>query len=60
MRTLCHDVGDKLGCGAHLAALRRLQSGKFTVDKAIKFEDLKEVPRPDLARYVIPMRDAVD
>ena len=60
VRTLCHDVGDKLGCGAHLAALRRLQSGKFTVDKAIKFEDLKEVPRPDLARYVIPMRDAVD
>ena len=60
VRTLCHDVGEKLGCGAHLAALRRLQSGKFTVDKALKFEDLKAVARPDLAQYVIPMRDAVD
>ena len=60
VRTLCHDVGEKLGCGAHLAALRRTQSGKFSIDKAIKFETLKELPRTDLAQYVIPMREAVD
>ena len=60
VRTLCHDVGEKLGCGGHLASLRRLQSGKFTVDKAIDFETLKQLPRSDLSKYVIPMLAAVD
>lgn len=60
VRTLCHDVGAKLGCGAHLASLRRTQSGKFTVDKAIKFEDLKTLPRADLPKFVLPMLTALD
>ena len=60
VRTLCHDVGEKLGCGGHLASLRRTQSGKFTVDKAIRFEDLKTLPRADLARHVLPMLAAME
>ena len=48
------------GCGGHLASLRRTQSGKFTVDKAIRFEDLKTLPRADLARHVLPMLAAME
>src|SRR3989339_1032690 len=35
IRTLAADIGGALGCGAHLDALRRLQSGPFTVDQAV-------------------------
>ncbi|MDG4474880.1 tRNA pseudouridine(55) synthase TruB [Thiovibrio frasassiensis] len=35
IRTLAADIGGSLGCGAHLVALRRLQSGSFTVDSAV-------------------------
>ena len=35
IRTLAADIGRVLGCGAHLVALRRLQSGPFTVDHAV-------------------------
>lgn len=60
VRTLCHDVGEQLGCGGHLVSLRRLQSGKFTVDKAIAFDALKQLPRAELSTYVIPMVEAVE
>lgn len=44
VRTYAHDVGQKLGCGAHLSALRRTRSGhfKFLPGKYATFEDLKE------------------
>jgi tRNA pseudouridine55 synthase len=40
VRTLCHDLGQKLGCGATMAFLVRTQSGSFTLDKAVALEDL--------------------
>lgn len=42
VRTLAHDLGIRLGCGAHLIALRRLQSGAFTEAEAIPLERLRE------------------
>lgn len=41
IRSLARDVGDALGCGAHLAGLRRLASGSFTVDQCIPLADLE-------------------
>lgn len=35
VRTLAHDLGERLGCGAHLTALRRVSSGPFQVDDAL-------------------------
>ncbi|MFH1645619.1 MAG: tRNA pseudouridine(55) synthase TruB [Candidatus Omnitrophota bacterium] len=40
IRTLCNDIGQKLGCGAHMTELRRIASGKFHIDQAVKLEDL--------------------
>lgn len=41
VRTYAHDVGTDLGCGAHLKALRRTKSGRFTLDRAITVEELQ-------------------
>ena len=42
IRTLCHDLGQKLGCGAAMAALERTKSGQFSLDTAITLEELEE------------------
>jgi len=40
VRTLAHDLGQALGCGAHLAGLTRLASGKFRLENGITLEEL--------------------
>jgi len=40
IRTLCHDIGSMLGCGAALSALRRTRAGVFTVDMAHALDDV--------------------
>jgi tRNA pseudouridine55 synthase len=42
VRTLAHDIGRTLGCGAHLSRLRRLRSGPFDLSKVVSLEDLDE------------------
>jgi tRNA pseudouridine55 synthase len=54
VRSLAHELGAKLGCGAHLATLRRTVSGKFDVKDAIPFEDALKLAPPDLQKRVIP------
>ncbi len=54
VRSLVHDLGQKLGCGAHLHALRRTVSGKFDVKDAITMEDLLKCSNSDLEKRVIP------
>ncbi|MGK0184341.1 MAG: tRNA pseudouridine55 synthase [Verrucomicrobiales bacterium] len=48
VRTYAHDIGEKLGCGAHLSALRRTRSGKFNVSTAVSWEALKEGRREEV------------
>src|ERR1700724_2699660 len=45
VRTYSHDIGEALGCGAHLKSLRRTRSGRFDVDLAIRVEAIKTTPR---------------
>ncbi|MCI5127713.1 MAG: tRNA pseudouridine(55) synthase, partial [Candidatus Electrothrix sp. AUS3] len=40
IRVLAADIGKKIGCGAYLTALRRTQSGYFSVDEAVDGEEL--------------------
>ena len=42
IRTLCHDLGGKLGCGAAMASLERTKSGQFTLNTAITLAELEE------------------
>jgi len=41
VRTYCHDIGQDLGCGAHLVQLSRLKSGNFSLEKAISWDALQ-------------------
>lgn len=54
VRTLAADVGDALGCGAHLHALRRTRSGDFRVEDALPLSDLLNLSREEIAPRVIP------
>jgi tRNA pseudouridine55 synthase len=54
VRTVAHELGQKLGCGAHLATLRRITSGKFDVTDAVKFEDMMNYTVRELEQRVIP------
>ena len=54
VRTLAHELGQKFGCGAHLATLRRVSSGKFDVADALKYEDALKLSAAELAKHVIP------
>lgn len=63
IRTIADDLGQALGCGAHIIALRRLQAGAFTEEDCVSADFLREeiekfgIDRLD--RYLIPMDEAV-
>jgi tRNA pseudouridine55 synthase len=46
VRTLAEDIGEALGCGAHLAALRRTASGPLTLEHAVTLEQLADLEEP--------------
>jgi len=48
VRTYCHDIGQNLGCGAHMKSLRRTRSGKFDLERSVTFEQLKHGNREDI------------
>jgi tRNA pseudouridine55 synthase len=54
VRSLAHELGQKLGCGAHLATLRRTVSGKFNVADATPLDDALKLTVAELGRKVIP------
>ena len=54
IRSLAHDLGQKVGCGAHLTALRRSASGKFDVTDAKPLDDILKLSNRELEKIVIP------
>jgi tRNA pseudouridine55 synthase len=57
VRTYAHDIGATLGCGGHLASLRRTRSGKFTLERAIDLPTLKTAPRDQLLRALVSLAE---
>ncbi|MCP5535046.1 MAG: tRNA pseudouridine(55) synthase TruB [Akkermansiaceae bacterium] len=55
VRTYAHDIGQDLGCGAHLSALRRTRSGKFTVEGAMTATELKSASAEDIQKSLISL-----
>ena len=47
IRTLCKDIGEALGCGGCMAALRRVQAGEYTIDEAVPLQTLLETEDPE-------------
>jgi tRNA pseudouridine55 synthase len=54
VRSIAHDLGQKLGCGAHLATLRRSVSGKFDVADATPLDAVLNLTAAELEKRVIP------
>ena len=54
VRSIAHELGQKLGCGAHLATLRRVTAGKFDVADATKLDDVLKLTTAELEKKVIP------
>ncbi len=46
IRTLCKDIGEALGCGGCMAALRRVSAGSYTIDEAVPLAQLLESDTP--------------
>ncbi len=54
IRTLAHDIGEKLGCGAHLTALRRTAIDKFGAELMIRLEDFEKMDEAQIRQAVRP------
>ena len=59
VRTIAHDLGVKLGCGAHLKSLRRTMSGQFNVAQAMTLEQIQAMSPPELEKILIPAHVAL-
>ncbi len=55
VRTYAHDIGQYLGCGAHLTALRRIRSGHFDIAEAVDVPTLKAASREQLLARLLPV-----
>lgn len=64
VRTLVEDIGEILGCGAHLSALRRTAAGPFSLDDAITIEQLEQIKESEgnqgLDNCLLAMDTALD
>jgi tRNA pseudouridine55 synthase len=56
VRSLAHDLGQALGCGAHLEALRRTRVGRFRIDDAASLDVLERMG-PEAITRLVPMND---
>ncbi len=60
VRAIARDLGEKLGCFAHVAQLRRLAVGPFTVEQAISLDALKQLVENDtLPQVLVPVATAL-
>ncbi len=56
IRSLAHELGALLGCGAHLAEIVRTAVGEFTLDQAVKLEELEQAAKAGkLAEWILPL-----
>jgi tRNA pseudouridine55 synthase len=55
VRTYSHDIGQLLGCGAHLKSLRRTQSGRFDVGNAVTVDQIRELPREEIVQRILSL-----
>ncbi len=57
VRSYAHDIGDTLGCGGHLSALRRTRSGEFTLERAVRVDMLKNGGAEELINSMVSLAE---
>lgn len=53
IRTLCHDIGERLGCGGCMKELKRTQVANFLIEDSLKLSDLEQLKREDKIESVV-------
>ncbi|MDD2234545.1 MAG: tRNA pseudouridine(55) synthase TruB [Desulfitobacteriaceae bacterium] len=56
IRTLCHDLGESLGCGAFMSYLLRLRSGPFGIQESWTLEEIEQFSEKDDTSFLIPIK----
>ena len=59
VRTVAHDLGERIGCGAHLSVLVRTSTDQFSLENALPLEEILELPLREIAARLISVRDAI-
>ena len=57
IRTLAHDIGQKLGCGAYLSGLCRTQTGNMSLKNATSLDDLLAMEIEEIEQKLLPITD---
>ena len=67
IRTLAEDIGEELGCGAHLSALRRTASGPFDIEECVTLDEIEQLTQnaaeegyDEADNLLIPSEDALE
>ena len=55
IRTLAQDIGEALGCGAHLTHLRRVETGGFGIARCVRLEQLEAMTEPQRLACLLPL-----
>lgn len=55
VRTYAFDIGEELGCGAHLQSLRRTKSGRFSADNAVTVDELRNGDPAEVAKRILSL-----
>ena len=55
VRTLCHDIGEDLGCYAHLIRLRRTRSGDLDIQQALPLDQALKMSKDELLKHILPL-----
>lgn len=60
IRTLCADIGKRLGCGGHLKSLKRIESCGFSIDRTLNLEEVEMLSKKGLLQdKIVGMADAI-
>ena len=59
VRTVLHDLGQNLNCGAHMSSLRRTKIDQFSIDQAKPLQEIQDMTLGDIQNRLIPIREAV-
>jgi len=60
IRTLCHDIGLELGCGAHMSSLVRVRSGPFTLEESWTLAEIEEQVGQGNYEFLLPLTAGLD
>ncbi len=59
VRTIVHDLGEKIGCGAYLKELRRTEIGRFLIEDSLELAEFEEMETGEIRPWIIPPYQAV-